>query len=134
MGTVFHKLVGVIKNVSWNMGAKKEGSTNTWKRPILVKTMIGLLVGILSSNYPQTLFWGEGSLQTVISGQSTPFSATKHGLSNLLTSAARVNPNLPFATASAAAQVGVAKLVAIALACAGKFPGGIIFPLMFAGK
>jgi len=132
LGTVFHKLVGIIKKVSWNMGAKSDAVPNKWKRPILVKTMIGLLVGLLSVNYPQTLFWGEGSLQTVISGHATPFSATKHGLSNLLTSAARVNPNLPFASASAAAQVGIAKLVAIALACAGKFPGGIIFPLMFA--
>ena len=29
-------------------------------------------------------------------------------------------------------QVGLAKLVAIALACAGGFPGGVIFPLFFA--
>lgn len=136
LGTVFHKLVGIFKNISWNIGAKNDSATgdkkNLWQRPVIVKTIIGLLVGLLSSNYPQTLFWGEGSLQTVISGQSTPFINTKHGLSQMLTSAARVNPNLPFASASAAAQVGIAKLVAIALACAGKFPGGIIFPLMFA--
>lgn len=68
----------------------------------------------------------------MISGQHTAFIATKHGLSEMLTSAARVNPSLPFESAGAAAQVGVAKLLAIALACAGKFPGGIIFPLMFA--
>mmetsp|Transcript_99007 Transcript_99007/g.200877 ORF Transcript_99007/g.200877 Transcript_99007/m.200877 type:complete len:165 (-) Transcript_99007:3936-4430(-) len=78
------------------------------------------------------MFWGEGSLQTVISGQHTAFIDTKHGLSQVLTSAARVNPSLPFESAAAAAQVGIAKLFAIALACAGKFPGGIIFPLMFA--
>ena len=130
LGTVFHKTVGIFKKISWNVGAKSDGKKNL--RPIIVKTMIGLLVGLLSCNYPQTLFWGEGSLQTVISGHSTPFIDTKHGLSEMLTSAARVNPNLPFASASAAAQVGIAKLVAIALACAGKFPGGIIFPLMFA--
>jgi len=78
------------------------------------------------------LFWGEGSLQSPIDGQRTAFSATKHGLADFLTSFANVNPSLPFENASAAAQVGVAKLVAIALACAGNFPGGIIFPLMFA--
>lgn len=138
LGTVFHVLVGAIKKVSWttNIGLKSSSTNdnkqNLWQRPVIVKTIIGLLVGLISSNYPQTLFWGEGSLQTMISGQHTPFTNTKHGLSQILTSAARVNPNLPFESASAAAQVGVAKLVAIALACAGKFPGGIIFPLMFA--
>jgi len=130
LGTVFHKLVGAMKKVAWTttIGPKNRSTNdnkkNLWQRPIIVKTIIGLLVGLLSSNYPQTLFWGEGSLQTMISGQHTAFIDTKHGLSQILTSAARVNPNLPFESAAAAAQVGVAKLVAIALACAGKFPGG----------
>ena len=130
LGTVFHKMVGVFKKLSWTTSITseknlaKDKKKKFWGRPIIVKTIIGFLVGVLSSNYPQTLFWGEGSLQTVISGQHTPFIDTKHGLSQLLTSMARVNPNLPFENAAAAAQVGVAKLVAIALACAGKFPGG----------
>ena len=102
------------------------------RREVLVKTSIGLAVGLLSVLWPQTLFWGEGSLQCVVDAQKTAFAATKHGLPTVLTSAAKVNPNLPFATAGAAAQVGVVKLAAIALACAGKFPGGIIFPLFFA--
>jgi len=138
LGTIFHMLVDTMKKISWttkigplNISAD-EKKKNLWQRPVIVKTIIGLLVGLISYNYPQTLFWGEGSLQTMISGQHTPFIDTKHGLSKVLTSAARVNPNLPFESAAAAAQVGVAKLVAIALACAGKFPGGIIFPLMFA--
>lgn len=138
LGTCFHMLVGAIKKISWTTNSAPANDANSskkqsaWKRPVIVKTLIGLLVGIISANYPQTLFWGEGSLQTVISGQHTAFIATKHGLSEMLTSAARVNPSLPFESAGAAAQVGVAKLLAIALACAGKFPGGIIFPLMFA--
>eukprot|EP00536_Pseudo-nitzschia_multiseries_P016229 jgi/Psemu1/320992/estExt_fgenesh1_pm.C_10510002 len=138
LGTGFHMLVGAIKKVAWSSnpappnGENSGKKPNKWKRPLIVKTVIGLLVGIISANYPQTLFWGEGSLQTVISGQHTAFINTKHGLSAMLTSAARVNPSLPFESAAAAAQVGVAKLLAIALACAGKFPGGIIFPLMFA--
>jgi len=130
LGTMFHKLVARMKQVAWPSKANK--SQSPWKRQLLVKTVIGLLVGILSTNYPQTLFWGEGSLQTMIDGQQTAFSATKHGLSGILTSAARVDPSLPFANSAAALQVGIAKLVAIALACAGKFPGGIIFPLFFA--
>ena len=78
------------------------------------------------------MFWGEGSLQCAIDGQKTPFTKTKHGLSRILTSGAIVDPSVPFQSAWAAAQVGCAKLLAIALACAGKFPGGIIFPLFFA--
>jgi len=138
LGTCFHMLVGAMKKIAWSSniatgnGENSDKKPNKWRRPLIVKTVIGLIVGIISTNYPQTLFWGEGSLQTVISGQHTAFINTKHGLSEILTSAARVNPSLPFGSASAAAQVGVAKLFAIALACAGKFPGGIIFPLMFA--
>jgi H+/Cl- antiporter ClcA len=138
LGTVFHKLVAIIKKIAWNTkippiinngnGAKSDSidrkKNNPWIRPVFIKTLIGLLVGIISSNYPQTLFWGEGSLQTMISGQQIAFIDTKHGLSHLLTSSALVNPSLPFETAAAAAQVGLAKLFAIALACAGKFPGG----------
>jgi len=140
LGTVFHKLVGAMKKIVWttkipNNGAKSDyidKKKKSWKRPVFIKTLIGLIVGVISSYYPQTLFWGEGSLQTMISGQEISFIDTKHGLSHLLTSSALVDPSVPFETAAAAAHVGVAKLVAIALACAGKFPGGIIFPLMFA--
>ena len=133
LGTVFHKTVKLLKTTLWTKKLPGLSSKDKpWKRTVLVKTMIGLVVGLLSSYYPQTLFWGEGSLQCVVDGQRTAFAATKHGLPSALTSIAKVNPSLPFKTSAAAAQVGVAKLIAIALACAGKFPGGIIFPLFFA--
>lgn len=134
IGTIFHKLVAAIKAIAWNSPFKSSKNTteSKWKKSVIVKGLIGLLVGIISTYYPQTLFWGEGSLQTVIDGHLTPFSQTKHGLPQSLTSLSKVNPSIPFQSATAATQVGVAKLVAIALACAGKFPGGIIFPLMFA--
>jgi len=130
LGTAFHKLVASMKRIAWETG-KREGESPA-RRQIAVKTIVGLAVGMLSSVYPQTLFWGEGSLQTVIDGHRTPFEATKHGLSRALTAAARVDPSTPFAGPSSALQIGVAKLVSIALACAGKLPGGIIFPLFFA--
>ena len=126
LGTLFHTIVAIMKRVAWS---RKEIS---WQRRVFVKTTIGLIVGLMSSYFPQTLFWGEGSLQCMIDGQKTSFAATKHGLDAVLTSSANVNPSLPFGSASAAAQVGVVKLLSIALACAGKFPGGIIFPLFFA--
>ena len=133
LGTVFHKVVAFLKGILWPVRAVNGGKdSGLWKREVAVKTLIGLAVGLLSTYYPQTLFWGEGSLQCMVDGQRTSFAATKHGLPALLTTAARVNPSVPFAGSSAALQVGVAKLIAIALACAGKFPGGIIFPLFFA--
>ena len=137
IGTFFHKIVHALKDVLW---IEKSSSSDTEKgkkkkkipREILVKTAIGVAVGLLSMKYPSTMFWGEGSLQTAIDGQSTPFSDTKHGLADILTSGASVDTNVPFQSAWTAAQVGIAKLIAISLACGGKFPGGIIFPLFFA--
>lgn len=135
IGTIFHKLVKILKSILWqpnnvnkkNIPAKKIIRT----REVLVKTIVGLFVGLLSSFYPQTMFWGEGSLQCMIDGQKTAFLATRHGLPNALTNIANVNPSLPFNNAYEAMQVGIVKLLSIALACAGKFPGGIIFPLFF---
>ena len=46
---------------------------------------------------------------------------------------ARVNPNVPLLNSFSAAQVGIAKFFAIALASAAKFPGGVIFPLLSNG-
>jgi len=121
LGTSFHNLVAMMKKVAWSTKNKNE---SPWKRQLLVKTSIGLIVGIIGTYFPQTLFWGEGSLQTVIDGHQTAFSATKHGLADVLTSAAKVNPSLPFADPAVAAQIGIVKIITIALACAGKFPGG----------
>jgi len=135
LGTIFQKAVAIIKGRLWAKLPKlqnTDGFISAWKKIVPKKAIIGLLVGILSANFPQTLFWGEGSLQCVVDGQRTAFSATKHGLSTFLTAGARIDPSMPFATATSAMQVGAAKLLAIALACAGKFPGGIIFPLFFA--
>ena len=93
------------------------------------------LVGVL---FPQTLFWGEGSLQHMLDGQATPLAAVWPwaGLQGALSPEAMarfalVDPTRPFASPVDALKVGAAKLVAIALACAGGFPGGIIFPLFF---
>lgn len=131
IGTLFHKAVATMKGICWKAKASPTKGQKE-RKEVIVKTIIGLMVGLLSVSFPQTMFWGEGSLQCMVDGQKTAFAATKHGLPAILTSAAKVNPSLPFATAGAAFQVGIAKLVAIAFACAGKFPGGIIFPLFFA--
>lgn len=133
IGTGFHKLVHLLKSVLWREKAAEKGEARCGiPKEVVVKTLVGVAVGLLSAAYPQTMFWGEGSLQTAIDGQKTAFIATRHGLSTALTTVARVDPSIPFQTGWEAAQVGSAKLLSIALACAGKFPGGIIFPLFFA--
>ena len=92
----------------------------------------GLAVGLLGILYPQTLFWGETSLQNVVDGQASA-SVAPHGLlvPAALTTRAVVDVARPL-TAAGAFQVGIAKLAAIAVAVAGGFPGGVIFPLFFA--
>ena len=131
LGTCFHKFVHILKDIFWKQGPSNN-ETKFLNREVVVKTIVGVLVGLLSMMYPQTMFWGEGSLQCAVDGHKTPFAVTKHGLSNALTGSALVDPSVSFQSASAAAQVGLAKLLSISLACAGKFPGGIIFPLFFA--
>ena len=139
IGTGFHKLVTFLKHTLWpttTNNTTKQKEDGFWnaknKRRILIKTCMGLLIGLLSTKFPQTMFWGEGSLQCVIDGQQTPFEATPHGLAPWLTSMAMVSTSQPYATSQAAILVGSVKVLSIALACAGKFPGGIIFPLFAA--
>ena len=79
LGTVFHKVVAFLKGILWPVRAVNGGKdSGLWKREVAVKTLIGLAVGLLSTYYPQTLFWGEGSLQCMVDGQRTSFAATKH--------------------------------------------------------
>ena len=139
---IFLTLVQTYKKPMWpaaNVEPDNCETNSRWRcgpktRHVLVKASVGLAVGLLSLFFPQTLFWGEGSLQHVLDGQATPLAAVWPGLSTELTRRAVVDPTLPFATPLAALKVGAAKLVAIALACAAGFPGGIIFPLFFAAS
>lgn len=127
IGSGFQYLTAFFKRLAWKPTKNDDFAK---QQQIIVKTAIGMLVGLLSSRYPQTLFWGEGSLQYMIDAQPTPFSATKHGLSTVLTRDAVVDPSISLVSKpSMGFQLGMAKLVAISLACAGKYPGGIIFPL-----
>jgi H+/Cl- antiporter ClcA len=140
IGRLFLALVQTYKRPMWpavtvepeSCEAGSRWACGPKTRQVLVKASVGLAVGVLSTFFPQTLFWGEGSLQHMLDGQATPLTAVWPGLSTQLTRRALVNPSLPFGTPVEALKVGAAKLVAIALACAGGFPGGIIFPLFFA--
>lgn len=141
LGRVFLAAVTALKKPMWPQAASEETCEvdRRWvcgpkTRHVLVKTTVGLAVGLLSLYFPQTLFWGEGSLQHVLDGQATPLTAVWPGLAESLTARAVVDVTAPFASPGAALAVGAAKLSAIALACAGGFPGGIIFPLFFAAS
>mmetsp|Transcript_4685 Transcript_4685/g.7238 ORF Transcript_4685/g.7238 Transcript_4685/m.7238 type:complete len:597 (+) Transcript_4685:38-1828(+) len=128
VGTCFHKSISFLKNAIWSKNKSSSKAVVIGK-----KVLLAMLVGYISTLFPQTMFWGEPSMQCVIDGQCTPFSATPHGLPAAMMQAARVNPNEPFASGSAALQVGLAKFSAIVLASAAKFPGGVIFPLLSNG-
>ena len=147
LGRVFIALVNRLKRPMWPQAPLPEScevdksfwSSLTSKcgpktRHVLVKTTVGLLVGLLSMRFPQTLFWGEGSLQHVLDAAATPLQNVWPGLATSLTAKAAVDVTAPFAASGALAglKIGAAKILAIALACAGGFPGGIIFPLFFA--
>ena len=138
LGRVFVAAVNAFKKPMWPQAPPAESCevAKRWvcgpkTRHVLVKTAVGLAVGLLSLYFPQTLFWGEGSLQHMLDGQRTALSAVWPGLSSALTARAFADVTATFAAPSAALAVGAAKLAAIALACAGGFPGGIIFPLFF---
>eukprot|EP00543_Licmophora_paradoxa_P004761 CAMPEP_0202454702 /NCGR_PEP_ID=MMETSP1360-20130828/12368_1 /ASSEMBLY_ACC=CAM_ASM_000848 /TAXON_ID=515479 /ORGANISM="Licmophora paradoxa, Strain CCMP2313" /LENGTH=389 /DNA_ID=CAMNT_0049074085 /DNA_START=27 /DNA_END=1196 /DNA_ORIENTATION=+ len=135
IGRIFTVVVLSLKSLFWSVGAPKvkDGTKGAWKRQVLVKTALGLCVGLIGTFLPQTLFWGEGTLQSVIDGHQTALDATHHGLARWLTNNAIINPSIPFTGSFVSGLTLFAgKLGAIALACAGKFPGGVIFPLFFA--
>ncbi|KAL3910118.1 MAG: hypothetical protein SGARI_002278 [Bacillariaceae sp.] len=144
LGTAFHKLYVSIKHRLWDPSPSSAAAATaadpnatappsiSKRRKIVVRMCIGLAIGLIAVKYPQSLFWGEGSLQSYVDGQATPFSNTHHGLPSFLYQAAQVDPSLPYATPWAALQVGAAKFMAIVLASAGKFSGGIVFPLFAA--
>lgn len=134
VGTCFHSAVRFMKNIIWSKkNSSPEESSNEKAITILKKICVAFAIGLISTQYPQTMFWGEGSLQCMIDGQCTPFVSTTHGLPIAMMQWAKVNPNIPLSTWFSAAQVGVAKFFAIALASAAKYPGGVIFPLLSNG-
>ena len=133
-GTCFHTAITFLKRLIWpEKSTTKDSNTEDKFTGILRKISVALIIGVVSMWFPQTMFWGEGSLQCMIDGQCTPFSATPHGLPTAMMHWAKVNPNVPITSWFAAAQIAIAKFLAITLASAGKYPGGVIFPLLSNG-
>lgn len=103
-----------------------------WRRvlaPVLVPAAAGLCVGGLGVLWPQTLLWGETRLGALLA--NAPACGTIHA--GLAARAVVSGGGFAALGASGALQVALAKLAAIALAAAAGLPGGVIFPLFFAG-
>jgi len=94
------------------------------KRPIITFTLGAFIFGWAAVLYPQTLFWSENEIQTIIDRGATPLPSTV--VPGILHVA------VPYNTANLAG-IGVLKFFTIVVTVVSGFPGGIIFPLYFAG-
>ena len=64
IGTTFHKTLSLLKSICWP--TKSLPSTKWEKRTAIAKKIaVAVTIGLLSMLFPQTMFWGEGSLQCV---------------------------------------------------------------------
>ena len=95
---------------------------------VTIGAIAGLFVGLIGVAYPQTVLWGETRLAHIVfDRQMQPHQDIHPSLERW----AWVDPQVAL-NPTGAAQVGIAKFSAIALALSAGFPGGVIFPLFFA--
>jgi len=126
-------LINLLKKVGSKTAEKvKRATRKEWAGLFAVRLAVGVLVGLLGALYPQTLFWSELTMQTALDGQATPLWPVGRVGGGPLEQWSMVKPG-PGLSGLGALEVSVAKVLAIALAISGNFPGGIIFPLFFAG-
>eukprot|EP00850_Spirogloea_muscicola_P007899 SM000041S15458 [mRNA] locus=s41:269498:272769:+ [translate_table: standard] len=95
------------------------------KHQLVLSTAAGLLLGGLGILIPQTLFWGEYEIASIVTRGKSPLPHIypRHQL-------------LPYSLESSWANlmVAVAKLTAISITLHGGFRGGFIFPFFLAGS
>jgi len=94
------------------------------KRPVLVMTIGGLLFGWLGVLYPQTLFWSEFEIPTLLTNGETPLYHT------MVPSIFR--QPVPYDSLTMG-MIGLCKMFAILICAVLGFPGGILFPVYFVG-
>eukprot|EP01125_Pyxidicula_operculata_P014212 TRINITY_DN4731_c0_g1_i1.p1 TRINITY_DN4731_c0_g1~~TRINITY_DN4731_c0_g1_i1.p1 ORF type:complete len:549 (+),score=54.98 TRINITY_DN4731_c0_g1_i1:49-1695(+) len=96
--------------------------------PIINATLCGAVFGTIGVLMPSTMFWSENELQYIIDYGKTPLPYAKYpGVFGPFFDGAS------YYAALILASISLAKLFAISITLAGDFPGGIIFPLFFAG-
>lgn len=131
VSTIFVLLLNRCKSAALHLKLKlSKGDRWQWLGPFLLRIAGGIVVGFLGCAYPQSMFLGETSMATAVSGQQAPLFAI--GNDGPLLSWAVV-PTHPGLSTWGSCQVGCAKMLAILLGVAAGFPGGVIFPLFFAG-
>jgi len=94
------------------------------KRPVLVMTIGGLLFGWLGVLYPQTLFWSEFEIPTLLTNGTVPLYHTM--VPSIL------HQPVPYDSLTIG-MIGVCKMFAILICAVLGFPGGILFPVYFVG-
>jgi hypothetical protein len=93
-----------------------------WLGIVMVMTLAAAVCGTLGIFYPQSMFWGEHELQSIID-----FGEDSVGLvSDRLLSKNILKPPI---NASGFVQLLLVKMVCIAISVAAGYPGGVIFPL-----
>jgi len=126
-------LINLLKRVGSKTAEKvKRATRREWAGLFTIRVIVGVLVGLLGAFYPQTLFWSELTMQTALDGQATPLYPVGKVGGGPLEQWSMVEPG-PGLSGLGALEVSAAKVLAIALAITGNFPGGIIFPFFFAG-
>ncbi|KAL6074666.1 hypothetical protein QOT17_004058 [Balamuthia mandrillaris] len=100
------------------------------QRPIFAGAMAGAIIGLTGMLWPETLFWSELEMQTILDRGRTPL------------------PNIPSWLGSVAAdwgwgkvpynwhlyfQISAIKALVTIVAIVGGYPGGVIYPLFFVG-
>mmetsp|Transcript_50881 Transcript_50881/g.115581 ORF Transcript_50881/g.115581 Transcript_50881/m.115581 type:complete len:643 (+) Transcript_50881:229-2157(+) len=97
-------------------------------RGVAFRSAAGLVAGGIGVLWPHTLLWGETRLSSLLAHR--PCTAIASGL----TARALVGRGgAPPVLGSQALEVGLAKMVSIAVAFGCGLPGGVIYPLFFAG-
>jgi len=94
------------------------------KSPIILATIGGFIIGWIGVIYPQTLFWSEGEMQTVLDRGITPLPHIQ-----LL---GVVPIGIPYSMWHMLG-IGLLKFLAILVSICAGWPGGIIYPLFYAG-
>jgi len=117
-------IIAFIEIFILKTGKKVAAKLKLDKRPIISFTIGAFIFGWAAVLYPQTLFWSENEIPTILDRGITPLPST------IVPGALPVA--VPYNTANLAG-IGVTKLFTIVVTVVSGFPGGIIFPLYFAG-
>eukprot|EP01089_Gocevia_fonbrunei_P000544 TRINITY_DN10554_c0_g1_i2.p1 TRINITY_DN10554_c0_g1~~TRINITY_DN10554_c0_g1_i2.p1 ORF type:complete len:516 (-),score=46.89 TRINITY_DN10554_c0_g1_i2:321-1868(-) len=128
-------LIGSTIAVIWGVLLKKlkkvHHSVAKTNYGVVISCVLGgVSVGVIGMFYPETLFWSENEIQHVLSAGDHPLPNVPEWFGSTLKTIGY--DKVPYDTLMFF-QVALAKLVVLATSVAAGFPGGVIFPLFYAG-